>query len=328
MLRKIILFIAVATITAFFVQFISPKTHQNIPVIAITQIIEHNTLDVVREGIFMGLKERGFEDGKNVRIVYQNAHGQMTTAAQIVQHFANLKPKVLVALSTQSAQLLQPMAQQQNIPLIFSAVTDPVAAKLLKSVTVATPGITGVSDYMDPLPQINMMKAFLPSLKTLGVLYNPSEINSTLFLYGAFKKAAVTEKIELVFSPLNNTSEVVSATRALLGKVDAIYFPNDNTAMAAVSSIVSVAHKENIPVFANDKASVERGALAALAYNRIQMGKDTAALIVDALKEGAALTKQTKVGGAIQTIINKKTLEALKLKVPASVKNFIFVEGE
>lgn len=327
MFRRIVFLTLAAALAAFSIKFFISKPNQDLPVIAITQIIEHNTLDVVREGIFMGLKENGFEDGKNVRIVYQNAHGQMTTAAQIVQHFANMKPKVLVALSTQSAQMLQPLAQQQNIPLIFSAVTDPVAAKLVTDVNVAIPGLTGLSDYMDPAPQIEMIKAFVPGIKTLGLLHNPSEVNSTLFLQNAFRQAAEKAGIQLVFSPLNNTSEAVSATRALIGKVDAIYFPNDNTAMAAVSSIVSLAHKEKIPVFANDKASVERGALASLAYDRIQMGKDTAELIVAALKEGATISKPTKVGGTIQTIINEETLKSFSMTVPQSVKNYLFVKG-
>lgn len=328
MLRRVFIAAALLIFGVIFFKFLMPRPQENLPVIAITQIIEHNTLDTVREGLFQGLKEAGFEDGKNVRILYQNAHGQMTTAAQIVQQFATLKPFVLVALSTQSAQLLQPLAQQQQIPLVFSAVTDPVAAKLVMDMKVAVKGITGVSDYMDPLPQIKMIKSFVPHLKTLGVLHNPSEVNSTLFLQKDFQKTAIEEGITLIFSPLNNTNEAVSATRNLMGKVDAIYFPNDNTAMAAVPGIISVAHKHNTPVFANDQASVEQGVVAALSYDRIQMGKDTASFVIKSMKEGISLNLPPLIGGKIQTIINQTSLRNLGFTVPKHINHPILINGE
>ena len=328
MLRRIFLFTFIVVFGFIFFRYITPPSQESLPVIAVTQIIEHNTLDTVREGFFKGIKEAGLEDGKHVRIVYQNAHGQMTTAAQIVQQFANLHPKAVVALSTQSAQLLLPFSKQQNIPLIFSAVTDPVAAKIVQDVKTPIKGVTGVSDYMPPLPQIKMIKAFAPHIKVLGVLHNPSEVNSTLFLQKDFSKAAKEEGLTLVFSPLNNTNESVSATRHLMGKVDALYFPNDNTAMASVPSIVSIAYKHNIPVFANDQASVEQGAIAALSYDRIQMGKDTANLVIQALKEGRNIEIPTIVGGKIQTVVNMASLQKLNLVIPQSLKDIVKISGE
>jgi|GEM_PF-6072326 len=297
----------------------------DLPVIAITQIIEHNTLDTVREGLIKGLEDKGYKDGKNIRIVYQNAHGQMTTAAQIVQHFANLKPKALIALSTQSAQMLQNLSQSQNIPLIFSAVTDPVAAKLVQDVKDPAKGITGVSDYMEIAPQLVMIKTFLPNLKTLGVLHNPSEVNSTIVIE-KLEKEAHAQGIKVIRSPLNNTSEAVSATRNLLGKVEAIYFPNDNTAMAAVSSIVGIAHPHGTPVFANDQASVEKGALASLSYDRMQMGIDTARFVVEVLEKGATINEPTQVGGKIETVVSQTALKALHLSQSANLRNIKFVQ--
>ncbi len=302
------------------------KSSKELPIIAVTQIIEHETLDTVREGMMARLKERGCEDGKNVRILYQNAYGQLTTAAQIVQNFANAKPKVLVALSTQSAQLLCGMSQQQHVPLIFSAVTDPVAAKLVSQMETRTPGITGISDYMSPEPQIAMMKAFFPHLRTLGVLYNPSEVNSAVYLQ-TFERAVVASNIALIKSPLNNTSEAVAATKKLIGSVDAIYFPNDNTAMAAVSAIVGVAHAQGVPVFANDSASVERGALAAVAYDRTQMGYDTADLVIEALEQGFSLAKPVRVGSNTLTVVSQEALSKLMLTVPKELVSAVTIKN-
>lgn len=298
-----------------------------LPIIAVTQIIEHTTLDTVREGMIKRLKGRGYVDGKNIHIIYQNAHGQLATAAQIVQHFGQLEPRVLVALSTQSAQLLQPLSQQHHIPLIFTAVTDPVAAKLVDQTDKPTKGITGVSDYMPPQPQIEMMRKFLPQLKRLGVLYNPSEINSTTYL-STFEDVASKEGITLVRSPLNNTGDAISATRKLIGNVDAIYFPNDNTAMAAVSAIVGIAHGQGVPVFANDEASVQKGALAAVAYNRTDMGYDTADLVIAALKDGYDLKRPTKIGSKISIVINKEALVILGIQQPATLKEASLISNQ
>lgn len=312
MFKKVLLGFGLVSAVAFSVYQFSKPTHEKLPIIAMTQVIEHTTLDTVRKGLLEGLKDHGYEDGKNIRIIYQNAHGQMPTAAQIGQHFATLDPAVFVALSTQSAQLLLPLHQQKNIPLVFTAVTDVLAARLVSDLDNPPPGLLGISDFMDPAPQITMLKSLVPHLKHLGILHNPSEINSTLYLQ-KFEAECIKHGISVVRSPLNNTSEAVSATRKLLGKVDAIYFPNDNTTMAAVSSIVNIAHNapQNLrtPVFANDRASVEQGCVAALGYDRIAMGRDTADLVIKALKGDVKHSIPIKIGSRIDTIVNESALK-------------------
>jgi putative ABC transport system substrate-binding protein len=168
---------------------------------------------------------------------------------------------------------------------------------------------------MPALPQLEMIRNFVPKLKKLGVLYNPSEVNSVSYLEHV-KKAAAAIGIDLVMAPLNNTSEAATATTSLMGKVDAIYFPNDNTAMAAVGAIVTVALKDKIPVFANDSASVEKGALAALAYNRYEMGRQTAVVVMQLLQgkhpEDIPVVQETPK----EVVLNMKTLEKLQLAEP------------
>lgn len=288
------------------------------PIIAITQIIEHHTLDMVRAGLLAELKDQGYDE-HSANIIYENAHGNVATATQIANKFSSLHPNVLVALSTQSAQILSSLSTQSNIPLVFTAVTNPLAAKLVEEKTKPKQQITGVSDFMDSKPQIDMMRAFLPHLKTLGVLYNPSEINSVSFL----KEMEVVAKpmgIQLVYATLNNTSEATSATISLIGKVDAIYFPNDNTAMAAVSAIASAALSHNMPVFANDSASVERGVLAALAYDRFAMGRKTGEIVIAVLKGTKPQEIPVVYDTPIELVVNEKTLSSLQLTIPDSIK--------
>lgn len=299
-------------------QPLAPASPKELPLIAITQVIEHHTLDVVRSGLMAELADHGYTEA-TARIIYENAHGNVATATQIGNKFAALHPHIMVALSTQSAQILSTLANSAQVPLVFTAVTNPVAAKLVPGKTEAAPFITGVSDFMDPLPQLEMMRAFLPHLTKLGVLYNPSEVNSVSFLK-EMEEIAKGKGIDLVYAALNNTSEAASATISLVGKVDALYFPNDNTAMAAVSAIASTALKHNLPVFANDSASVERGALAAVAYDRFAMGRKTGEMVIAILKGKKPQDIPVFYDTPFEVVVNENTLEALSLKLPETVK--------
>jgi putative ABC transport system substrate-binding protein len=313
----IIAFLAIIGVISylFWQQPSLPK--KDLSIIAITQVIEHHTLDTVRAGLIAELNRAGFDE-KTAKIVYENAHGSITTAAQIANKFAALHPKIMVALSTQSAQTLTALSAATNTPLVFSAVTNPVAAKLVLSKTQAGGLITGVSDFMRPGPQLDMMRSFLPNLKKLGVLHNPAEINSASFLK-EMEDVAKEQGIELVYAPLNNTSEAVSATNSLIGRVDAIYFPNDNTAMAAVGAIASTALKNHMPVFANDSASVERGVLAAVAYDRFAMGQRTGQIVVAILGGKKPQDIPVVYDTPFEVVVNEKTREALGIELPPAL---------
>jgi putative tryptophan/tyrosine transport system substrate-binding protein len=289
----------------------------DLPTIAITQIIDHHTLDEVREGMVGELAKQGYQDGKTVQLVYENANGNVAIATQIANKFIHLKPKVIVALSTQSAQLLKTQAQANQIPLIFTAVTDPISAKLVMSAKATAEGVTGVSDYMKPEPQLAMMKQFVPHLTKLGVLFNPSEINSVVFLE-SLEKIAGGQGIVLVKAAVNSTAEAANAVNNLIGKVDAVYFPNDNTVMAAASVVAQVGIKHKVPIFANDSASVKLGCVAALAYNRTAMGQVTAHMVKEIL-EGKS-TEQLPVdydSTPKAPVVNMQTLAAIGLNLPS-----------
>lgn len=294
-------------------------SNHSTPIIAITQIIEHHTLDTVREGLIDELKRNGFDE-QTTKIVFENAHGSVATATQIANKFSALHPSIIVALSTQSAQLLTSISSSLGTPLVFTAVTNPVAAKLIQEKYKPEPLITGVSDFMDPKPQLQMMQTFLPALSKLGVLFNPSEVNSVSFLK---EMAALAQSmgIQIIYAAINNTSEATSATSSLIGRVDAIYFPNDNTAMAAVGAIASTALKHHTPVFANDSASVERGVLAALAYDRFAMGRKTGEIVVAILKGKKPQEIAVVYDTPSEVVVNEKTLNALNFTIPNTIKD-------
>ena len=296
----------------------SVSVSSNKPIVVISQIIDHNTLNTVHKGLVDGLKDEGFIDGENIQIFYENAHGNYTLSKQIADKFISMNPAVMVGLSTQSAQSFLNASLSKNIPLVFSAVTDPVAAKL----SGAT--VTGVSDFMSAELQLELFLKLLPNLRKLGVLYNPSEINSVSFIE-KFEQVALKKGITLVRAALNSTAEATAVTASLIGKVDALYFPNDNTAMAAVKAIVAVGLKHRLPVFANDTASVEQGAVAAVAYDRYEMGKITAAVVAKILKGHSPATIPVIYDAATQVVMNKASVQSLGLPTPADAQNISWV---
>lgn len=313
---KYLILAAVIFASIFFFLFPKDKS-SNLPVIAITQIIDHHTLDEVRISMIDALATHGFKDGQTVKIIYENANGNVSVAAEISKKFQMLKPVVMVALSTQSAQTLLPIAKQDQIPLVFTAVTDPVTAKLVSSYDQTQAGVTGISDFMPVEPQVALIQAFVPSLKKIGVLYNPAEVNSVAILK-QMEQVAAHHKIELIYAAANNTSEVVSATKSLIGKVEAIYFPNDNTVMAAAAAVANAANQAKIPVFANDSASVAGGVLAAVAYDRKAMGKATAEIIVGLMTGKTTADFPVTHNIPQEVVINSKTQKLLEIAIPAT----------
>jgi putative ABC transport system substrate-binding protein len=316
---KLLRYGAVLAASAFIVfKFFNTNRSHDLPVVAITQIISHKTLDTVRAGLIKGLEEQGYVDGKTVKIIYDNANGNTTISAQITKKFIALKPAVIVALSTTSAQLLMKPAQEAKIPLIFSAVTDPLAAKLVSSYTHTDNGITGISDFMPAKPQLDMIVSFVPHIKKLGVLFNPSEANSVAFLQ-SMEEEANARGITFVRGTVNSTAEAAEITRSLLNKVDALFFPNDNTTMAAATSVAHMALQNQIPLFANDSESVKEGAVAAVAYDRLAMGIKTAEIVGGILAGQPTSVYPVTHNIASEIVVNTPTLNQLKMTIPAAL---------
>ncbi len=160
-------------------QFLKTPPSNTLPIIAITQTVEHPALDAERAGITLALNKAGFIDGKNIQIVYQCAQGNQATAIQIAQHFAGLNPKVVVAISTPSAQAVLAPCREVGIPVVFAAITDPIAAKLITTIEARAEAVTGIQDFV-PIPErVNFIISTIPKLKRIGVIYNSGEINSS-----------------------------------------------------------------------------------------------------------------------------------------------------
>jgi putative ABC transport system substrate-binding protein len=249
--------------------------------VAITAIVEHPALEEIRKGIIDQLATEGFVDGKTVKIDYQNAQGSSATAGQIARKFVGDKPDVIIPITTPSAQPVA--AATRQIPIVFSAITDPITAKLVKQWGKNEGNIAGVSDQIPLEPQVELIRTLVPNVKNIGYVYSPGEANSVAVLE-MLKSAAEKEGIKVISVPAQRTVDISTAARSLIGKVEVIYTSTDNNVVSAYEALYKVAVENKIPLVAADFGSVERGAIAALATNQYNIGVETGKMAAKVLR--------------------------------------------
>ncbi len=284
--------------------------------VAVTAIVEHPALDAARDGVKDALAEAGFKEGENLKFVYQSAQGNPATAAQIARQFVGEAPDVIVPISTPSAQAV--VSATRDIPIVFTAVSDPVGAQLVKDMTKPGGNVTGLSDMSPVVEHIKLIKEVMPNIKKLGYLYNSGETNSVSLL-AALKEAASAEGIEIVESAATKSAEVQGAARALVGRADAMYVPTDNTIVSALESAVGVAEESKLPLFTADTDSVKRGALAALGFNYYDVGKQTGAVVVKILNGEKPGDIAVDIAKGTDLVINLSAAKKMGVEFPQAV---------
>ncbi|MEO7853827.1 MAG: ABC transporter substrate-binding protein [Rubrivivax sp.] len=250
------------------------------PYVAFTAIVEHPALDDVRKGAIEELAKLGFVDGKSLRISFDSAQGQMANAVQIANKLVGQRPQVIVAIATPSAQAV--LSATKDIPIVFSAITDPVAAKLVTDMAKPGGNITGVTDLAPVAQQVALARQLVPSLKRLGVIYNPGESNSVA-LIALLRKAAKDAGVELVESAANRTADLSAAAERLVGKIDVLYLPTDNVVASGLEAVIAVTRQQRIPTV-GDAGYVERGVLAGSGFDYRELGHITGRIVADILK--------------------------------------------
>lgn len=259
--------------------------HAQVPkTVGIIAIVDHPALNAIRQGVKAELETLGWENGKNLKLSYQSAQGNTATAGQIARKFAGDRVDVIVAIATPSAQAAA--AATKTIPVVFSAVTDPVAAKLIKDWKPTGTNITGVSDRMPMAAQVDLMLKVKPGAKRVGYVYSPGEANSVAMLK-ELKTELGKRSMQVVEAAAPRTVDIPPAAKTLVGKVDLIYTTTDNNVVSAYESMVRVAEAAKVPLVAADIDSVRRGAVAALGMNNHEMGRQ-AGRMVDRILRGTA----------------------------------------
>lgn len=245
--------------------------------IGITQIVEHPSLDEIRQGIIDQLETEGYYDGQEINIDFKNAQGAMENTQMIAQEFQSQKKDLIVAITTPSAQAMKNVIE--GIPVVFSAVTDPEGAGLIG------PGMTGVSNLTPIESQFDLFQALLPEVKTIGMVYNTAEANSVFLMERAKAKAEeLGYKMELAV--ITSTNEMGIALDQLLPKVDMLYSVQDNMVASAFPVVVEMANEAGVPIIGTVQAFVDQGALAMDNASDYEVGLQTGKMVVRIL-EGA-----------------------------------------
>ncbi len=289
---------------------------QELKTVAVTQIVEHPALDAARKGIKDELADEGYVDGHNLDFLFESAQGNPATAAQIAQKFVGDQPDVIVPISTPSAQAV--VGATKDIPVVFTAVTDPVGAKLVPNLEHPGGNVTGMSDLSPIGLHLDLIKEIMPNAKDLGVIYNPGEANSVT-LIELLKKEAPARGLVIAEAVAPRSADVLAAAQSLIGQVDAIYVPTDNTVVTALEAIVKVGTDNQLPVFAGDTDSVPRGAIAALGFNYYDLGRQTGKMVARVLKGEKPGDLPVESVQTTQLFVNPGAAEAMGIKIPDAV---------
>jgi len=288
--------------------------------IAISMIIEVPQLLQTKDGILTGLSERGFSNGRNLSVEYQTANGNMPTQQQIARKFVGEVPDVIVAITTPTSQAM--VAATKDIPIVFATVIDPVKAKVISKYDKPGGNVTGVSDAPPIAQQLRLVREILPNLKKLGFIYNPS-LDSSKATLEWINEQGKPLGIEVVESPAPTANEVIPAARRLVGKVDAIFIPNDTTVVASIEAIVKIGEETKTPIFTGETRGVERGGIASIGLNYTEVGRLAGHMVAEVLsgkKPGDidAIIAYQKLPN-LDVYVNKRSASAMGVAIPPTV---------
>ena len=271
--------------------------------IGITQFMEHPSLNLAKEGFKAAFKEAGI----NAEFDEKNANGEVTNANLIATNYKADKKDLVFGIATPSAQAL--VNNISDIPVLFSAVTDPASAKLLNS------NVTGTSDKLENVAaQLDLLLKIKPGVKKIGVLYNPSEQNSVVQVQ-EIQKIAKQKNIEVVLQGINNFGELAQATKNLLGSTDALYLPTDNLVVSGMNLIASEAVNAKKPVVVSENSSVKEGALFTMGLDYYALGKRTGEMAIEILKGKPVSQIPFETSKQMKLYVNSKTAQALGLDI-------------
>ena len=287
--------------------------------IGVIQLVEHAALDAAYKGFVDGLKEAGFEDGKNITIDYQNAQGDQSNCQTIANKLINDQNNLILAIATPAAQAVANTTK--DIPILVTAVTDPAAAKLVASNEAPGGNVSGTSDLTPVKEQIGLITKLVPSVKKVGLLYCSSEANSK-FQIEIAKKELEALGLEGVEATVSNSNEIQQVTQALVGKVEAIYIPTDNMLAAGMATVAQVTTPSKLPVVVGEEGMVTNGGTATYGINYYNLGKLTAAQAVAILKDGKKTAEMPiEYASECTLVVNEEALKAMGIELPQELSD-------
>ncbi len=287
-----------------------------VPFIAVTQSVENLAFNAVRDGIKDELAEMGYEEGEALRWEWRSAQGNPVKAAQIADKYVWARPDVIVAIATPSAQPL--VTATKNTPVIFSAVSDPIEALLVKNIERPGGNTSGVSDRPPVIRQLALIREIMPTATTVGIIYDATDANS-VSLISLINENTTEKSLTIQAVTASTDSEVETAANSLAGLVDAIYVLPDSRVISAIASVIQVSQNNQIPVFGGDKSVVESGAIATISFDYYGMGRQTGAMVAKVLEGNRAGDLPVEFVEDLRLLVNLAAAESMGIELPASV---------
>lgn len=285
--------------------------------IGVLQLVEHGALDESNKGFVDGLASRGYKDGVNIEIDQQNAQGDQSNLKTISQRFVTRNVDLIYAIATPAAQIVA--NETKTIPIVGAAIVDYKRAQLVQSNEKPGGNVTGTTNYNPPQRQIDLALKLVPNAKTVGALYTSSELNAQIQV-AAMKEYAAAKGLTVVEATVTNVNDIQQAAQSLIGKVDFIYCPTDNTLASAMPTLAMVTAPAKMPIVVGDEALVKAGATAGVSVNFYKLGFQAGEMAADILS-GKSKPADMPIGSQeeVNIIINKEGAQAIGLNIPADV---------
>ena len=295
-------------------------TAEAVPTVGILQYVQHAALDAARDGFVKGLEEEGFVDQKNVNIIYQNGQADQSICASIADQFVADKVDLMLGIATPAVLALA--GKTDSTPILGTAVTDFVGAKLAKSNEAPGFNISGTTDMNPVADQIRLIKRFLPEAKTVGILYTGSEINSQTQVRLALEEIKA-QGMEALEATVNNSNDVQQAVQSLVDRVDVLYLPTDNIISSSIPIVVEEAMKAGIPLSCGEEAQVLGGGTFTLGVSYFNLGLQTGKMAARILRgEGKVGDMPIESQTDFAFLINKTACAALGIEIPEDLVEF------
>jgi len=286
--------------------------------VGIVQLVQHNALDAANKGFVDGLAANGFKERDNLELDRQNAQGALSNLQTITQRFVNNKVNLICAIATPAAQTAA--SATRDIPIVGTAITDYKAAKLVKENEHPGTNVTGTTDLNPLEKQLELLQKLVPKVKTIGLLYNGSEINSATQAKD-MRKLALQRKLQIKEVTVASINDVPLAAESLASaEVDVVYVPTDNVMASAMPVLVRVLNEDGIPVICGDSGMVKQGALATIGIDYYKLGVQTGAMAAKILKgEAKPQTMPIEMQKEMKITLNKTEAEILGISLPEDV---------
>ena len=288
--------------------------------IGISQFAVHGSLDNCREGFIAGLAEEGIVEGENLKVEYVNAQADAGTAGMTASNFVSKKVDLICAIATPCAMTAYNATMNTDIPVIYTAVSDPVEAGLANADGTPVGNVTGTSDALAVDAQLQMIREILPDAQKIGIIYTTSEANS-ISTIAQYKELAGNYGFEIVDTGVTAMSEVALAAADIAGKVDCITNLTDNTVVSALQTVLEEANKQGIPVFGSEVEQVKAGCVASMGLEYFELGKQTGKMAAKVLKgEAKASDMKYEIISEPSLYVNFAAAEKINLTLPENYK--------